>query len=140
MTSTLIAIPDRPWTRHLMLVVALLLLLSSAAHGTLGLSVVRSALAEAAAPADVVETVSLAWLLGSAAQVTFAGIVLLAWSRARRGDGSGLDGAAIVAAVYFLFGLGAFLASGFQPFFVLMFLVPAGLLGWAVLAARPRRF
>jgi len=131
-------IPDRSWTRHLMLAVALLLLLSSVAHGSLGLSTVRAALAQTAAPADVVEIVTFGWLLGSVAQLTFALIVLIAWRRARRGDGSGLAGASIVAAAYFLFGLGAFLATGFQPFYLMMFLVPACLLGWAVLAARPR--
>ena len=66
-------IPDRSWTRHLMLAVAVLLLLSSAAHGSLGLSTVRAALAQAAAPADVVEIVTFGWLLGSVAQFTFAG-------------------------------------------------------------------
>ncbi|HET8946516.1 MAG TPA: hypothetical protein VFQ07_06005 [Candidatus Polarisedimenticolia bacterium] len=140
MTPTaLTTLADRPWTRHLMLAVALLLLLSSVAHTVLGTSVVRGALAAIAAPADLVETVTLGWLLGSAAQLTFGLIVMAAWQRARRGDGGGLPGASIIAAVYVLFGLGAFLASGFQLFFLLMFVVPGGLLGWAVLAARPRR-
>ncbi|HEV8200274.1 MAG TPA: hypothetical protein VGS03_09655 [Candidatus Polarisedimenticolia bacterium] len=139
MTTTVTApIPDRSWTRHLMLAVALLLLLSSVAHGSLGLSTVRAALAQTAAPADVLEIVTFGWLLGSLAQLTFALIVLIAWRRARRGDGSGLEGASLVAAAYFLFGLGAFLATGFQPFYLMMFLLPGCLLGWAVLAARPR--
>lgn len=40
------SIPDRPWTRHLMLAVALLLLLSCGAHGIFGGSMVRQVLIE----------------------------------------------------------------------------------------------
>ena len=130
-------IPDRPWTRHLMIAVAALLLLSSGAHGVLGWKMLHAALVTAAAPDDIVRTVAIGWFLGSAAMVAFGLVVLVAWRRSRRRDGSGLHAAAIVAAVYFLFGLGAFLYSGFNTHFLLLFMVPAGLLGWAVRAALP---
>jgi len=130
-------IPDRPWTRHVMFVVAALLLLSSGAHGVLGWKMLHAALVDIAAPPDIVRTVAIGWFLGSAAMVAFGLVVLSAWRRARRGDGSGLQAAAIVAAVYLLFGLGAFLFSGFNTHFLLLFMIPAGLLGWAVRAALP---
>ena len=130
-------IPDRPWTRHLMLAVAVFLLLSSGMHGFWGWGMLRQVLVETGASSDLLETVALGWCLGSATMAGFALIVLVAWSRSRRRDGSGLMGAAIVAAVDFLFGLGAFVYSGFHPFFLVLFVIPAALLGWAVVAARP---
>ena len=130
-------IPDRPWTRHAMLAVALLLLLSSGAHGVLGWRMVSAALQAIAAPSDLSKTVAIGWFLGSAAMVAFGLVTLLAWTRARRRDGSGLQAATIVAAVYLLFGLGAFLYAGFNPHFLLLFMIPGGLLFWAVRAALP---
>jgi hypothetical protein len=128
-------IPDRPWTRHLMLTVAVLLLLSCGAHGIFGARMIRQVLIENGASADILETVTLGWSLGSAAMLAFALIVLAAWRRARQGDGSGFPGAAIVAVVYFSFGLGAFLYSRFSPHFLVLFMIPAALLGAAVFAA-----
>ena len=130
-------IPDRPWTRHAMLAVALLLLLSSGAHGFFGWKMLSGALQSIAAPYDVIRTVAIGWFLGSAAMLTFALVTLVAWSRARRRDGSGLLVTGIVAAVYFLFGLGAFLYAGFNPHFLLLFMIPGALLFWAVRAALP---
>lgn len=130
-------IPDRPWTRHVMLLIAAVFLLSSLAHGLLGWKMLHAALAGISAPRDVVRTVAIGWFLGSAAMVAFGVIVLAAWRRARRRDGSGLQGALVVAVVYFLFGLGAFLSSGFNTHFLLLFMIPAGLLAWAARAALP---
>ena len=128
-------IPDRPWPRHAMLAVAVLLLLSSGAHGVLGWRMLSGALQSIAAPHDIVRTVAIGWFLGGAAMVAFGLVTLVAWTRARRRDGSGLQAAGIVAAVYFLFGLGAFLYAGFNPHFLLLFMIPGALLGWAVRSA-----
>jgi hypothetical protein len=132
-------IPDRPWTRHLILAVALFLLLSSGMHGFFGWKFVHAALVEVHASNDLLETVALGWFLGSAAMVAFGLIAWSAWSRARRLDGGGLPSAGIVAAVYFLFGLGAFVLSGFQPHFLIFFMTPGALLGAALVASRPDR-
>ena len=111
------------WKRLLVLLVGLVFVLSSGAHGLLGWKMVHQALLDARTPVDVIDTVRLGWHFGSVAMAAFGVIVLLAWN-AMRGGGRPLLPATVVSATYILFGVAATVASGFSLHFVFLFVLP----------------
>lgn len=111
------------WKRLLVLLIGLLFVLSSGAHGILGWRMVHQALLDARTPVDVIDTVRLGWHFGSVAMAAFGVIVLLAWNT-MRGGGRPLLPATVVSAAYVLFGVGATIASGFSLHFVFLFALP----------------
>lgn len=112
------------------------MIVSAAAHGAGGGPQVRAEMAAAGAPADLIAGVTAGWHFGTAAMAAFGIILLVAATRLRRGDRSGMVPALAVAACYLVFGFAAFLLSGFKPFF-LMF-VATGLLAGAPWIGLPR--
>ena len=111
------------WKRILVLLVGLLFVLSSGAHGLLGWKLVHQALLDARTPVDVIDTVRLGWHFGSVAMAAFGVIVLLAWN-VMRGGGRPLLPATVVSITYILFGAAATIASGFSLHFVFLFVLP----------------
>jgi hypothetical protein len=124
-----------PWKRHLMLASALLLLASSLAHSFLGWRSLSPGLAAAGVADDLSGALAAGWHFGGVAMTAFATIVLVAWRRARRGDGSGLAMAQVIGAAYVVFGSAAFVLRSFAPFFMIFILPGAALL----LSSRPIR-
>jgi hypothetical protein len=109
---------SRPMRPILALIAGALMLLSSLMHGLLGWPVMRGELAKVGASAELVGLLAAGWLLGSAAMVAFGAIVIVAALRLRRGDRSGVFALRAIAACYLLFGTAAFVAQGFEPFFL----------------------
>lgn len=119
------------------IVAGVMMALSSAAHSLLGWPVMRASLAEAHAPADLVQGLAVGWHFGGAAILTFACIVL--WTFVRRLQGAPVPRVppAIVSVAYLVFGAGALAVSG-DPFF-LVFIVPGILLAFASFGSGPDR-
>ena len=108
-----------------------LLVLSAGAHCFLGGAALRAELVAANVPADLLRGAMIGWYFGGIAMLAFGGIVLHTFARQRPPAPASLAPAQIVAATYLLFGVGALVATGFDPFF-LVFLVPGLLLAAAV--------
>ena len=106
-------------------VAGLLMLASAAAHSVLGWRGMSQALASIQAPSDLTSGLATGWRWGSVAMVAFGLIVLLGAVRLRRGDTSLNTPVLIIAAFYFMFGVGAIVALG-EAFFLLF--VAKGLL------------
>lgn len=109
--------------------------LSAFAHGLGGWPALRPALDAAGVAADVSAALAVGWQFGSAAMAAFAAIVL--WTSARLWRGAGVDRvpARVVGLAYGGFGLVAFVARGFEPFF-LMFVAVGGLVVAAMSGGR----
>jgi hypothetical protein len=112
------------------IVVGVLLVLSAGAHSFLGGAAIRSELLAANVPADLLRGATIGWQFGGVAMLAFGGIVLHTFVRRREAAPVSLVPARIVAATYLLFGAGALVLTGFDPFF-LVFVVPGLLLALA---------
>lgn len=102
----------------LALIAGVFMLLSSLLHGLMGWPVVHGELAKVAAGAELVGVLGAGWLFGSAAMAALGAIVIVAALRLRRGDGSGVFALRFIALGYLVFGAAAFLAQGFEPFYL----------------------
>ena len=100
------------------LIAGLFMILSSAAHSLLGWKLLRAALVETHAPEELVQTLGLGWHFGGVAMLAFGGLVLMLFSRRLRGVDVSLMPAIVIGVTYVVFGAGAFLFSGFDPFFL----------------------
>ncbi len=116
------------------MVVGVLIVLSAVAHSAMGGPMLRKELAAAQVPDDLLRGALVGWHFGGAAMLAFGAIVLHTFVR-RRGDAASLVPARIIALAYLIFGALAFVASDFDPFF-LVFIGPGLLLA---LIAFPRR-
>lgn len=117
--------------RHVLILGAgVLMLLSAGAHAGLGLPMMRGALQNVHAGADLVAGFSTGWLLGSVGMATFGLIVIVSALRLRRHDLSGLVPIRIIAAAYLVFGIGAYVALNFESHFL-------GFIGIGLLAGLP---
>lgn len=115
---------------------ALLLLLSSAAHGLAGWQHMQGRLAELGAAADLQRGIQLGWQLGSVAMVVFGLIAgWLCWRR-WRGTDDGQVVLALLALGYGGYGVWALASTGETGFVV--FLIPAALIALAIPAPRTR--
>jgi hypothetical protein len=112
------------------------LVLSFGAHSLLGWKAVSEQLAATNAPAELVEGLGIAWRLGGAAMLGFAAIAARGFVLRRRGARGAMGPVAIVAATYFVYGLWAFVTSGFDPFFAVLFVLPGAALGFASMETR----
>lgn len=110
------------------LLVALNLLLSSAAHTFLGWKGLSAQLAATNAPADLIQGLRLGWQLGGAAMLVFGLIVAVTFLRRLP-----MMPAFLIAVMHVVFGAYAFASTG-NPFFFI-FIVPGVLL---LFAAWPR--
>jgi hypothetical protein len=109
------------------LAAAALLVLSSGAHSLLGWPVQRAALAEVHASADLVSGLAMGWHFAGAAILAFGIIAGWTFLRLLRGQPAWTRPVQVIGVVYFLFGIGALVASGFEPFF-LIFVIPGAML------------
>ena len=112
------------------IVAGVLLVLSAGAHSLLGGAALRAELVAANVPGDLLRGVMIGWHFGGVAMLAFGGIVLHTFLRRRETAPASLVPARIVAATYLLFGAGALVLTGFDPFF-LVFVVPGLLLALA---------
>ena len=116
------------------LIGALLLLLSSAAHGIAGWRHMQGRLAELGAAADLQRGMQLGWQLGSVAMVVFGLITgWLCWQR-WRGSSEGQVVLTVLVLGYGGYGLWALASTGETGFVV--FLIPAALIALAIPAPR----
>jgi hypothetical protein len=113
------------------------ILLSAIAHGFAGWPAMGAELTKIQAPADLVGTLAAGWLFGSAAMAALGTIVIVAAVRLRRGDASGAFALRVIGACYFVFGLIAFVAQGYEWFF-LNFVVTGLLAGAPVIGGDVR--
>lgn len=114
-------------------VAAAIILLSAFAHSVLGWRAMGDALAQTNAPADLVRGLGIGWVFGGACMLAFG--VTVAWtSRALwRGDAPPRVPLLAITACYLLFGAGAMVVSGGDPFY-LVFIVPGLLAAYAAVA------
>jgi hypothetical protein len=105
---------------------ALIMLLSAPAHSLGGWPQLQAELASIDAPGELVLGLQIGWHFAGVAMAGF-GVILLHHfvSRARGADGTVLP-VWTIGGLYALFGVTAFVAGGFDPFF-LVFIVPGGL-------------
>ena len=123
------------WRFVLGIVAAALMVVSAAAHTFLGGKQIRAALGATAVPTDLTKAIGIGWTFGGVAMLAF-GTIAIANLVARRNDpAASVAPLAITGAAYILFGLGALIVTGFDPFF-LIFVVPGVLLAAAL---SPRR-
>jgi hypothetical protein len=101
-----------------------LMVLSCFAHAIFGWQAVGGALRAAGTPPDLLTGVAVSWYLGSAAMAAFGAIAIVGGLRLRTGDRSGLMMMRIVAAVYVAYGMGAYIGTGFEVHFLMLFVVP----------------
>ena len=108
-----------------------MLVLSSAAHALLGWPSLRGELVAAHTPDELIRGLSLGWHFGGAAMLALGITVLVIFGGRLRGATTALWPAAVVAILYVAFGAYALVASQFELFFLLVFVVPGLLLGMA---------
>jgi len=113
------------------LIAGAILILSSAAHSFLGWNGLHDQLVAAQAPPDLVLGLKLGWQFGGVAILAFGIIVVALFARRFRGGSVSVLPAVVIAAAYLAFGAWALLASNFNLFFFLVFIVPGALLAVA---------
>jgi hypothetical protein len=111
--------------------VACFFALSFVAHSILGWGAVQGELTEANTPAALVLPIGIAWRLGGAAMLIFGGIVAQAFLARARKEPVSMFAPALVGAGYLAYGAWAWVASGFEPFFLILFVIPGALLALA---------
>lgn len=111
--------------------VALFFALSFVAHSILGWGAVQAELATAQVPDMLVLPLGIAWRLGGAAMLIFAGIVAQAFVSRVRGESPSMFAPALIGAGYLAYGTWAWVSSGFEAFFLLLFMIPGALLALA---------
>lgn len=116
------------------LLAAVMLIASSAAHATLGWKNVHEQLAAAKVPADLVTGLKIGWHFGGAVMLAMGIILLGLFARRMRGEAVTLVPAQIIAILYFVFGVWALVASGYDPF-PIVFIVPGVILLFASMGA-----
>ncbi|MFL6244633.1 MAG: hypothetical protein ACJ74H_01310 [Thermoanaerobaculia bacterium] len=116
-------------SRVLGIIAAIILIFSSAAHSLLGWDALGAQLAQANAPADLINGLRIGWQFGGACMMTFGIIALVIFVRRM----PSLPAFAI-GVLYVAFGAWALVASGFDPFMAI-FIVPGVML---LVAAWPR--
>ena len=117
---------------------SILIIANGFMHTLIGWKAMRGALEAAGVASDLTESLGLGWTFGGVAMFAF-GAIAIASLFARRHDLRASRGpVVIIALAYLLFGLGALVATRFDPFF-LVFIVPGALLGIAAWPGpRPR--
>ena len=117
------------------LIAAILIILSSAAHSLLGWKALGAQLAAAGAAKDLIGGLRIGWQFGGAAMLTFGLVAGMIFFHRLRGEDVPTFPAFWTALLYVVFGAWALVVSGFEPFFVGVFLVPGAML---LFAAWPR--
>lgn len=107
--------------------------LSVAPHSLVGWPTLRASLERANAPADLITGLALGWHFAGVSMLAFGCIVIATFVDVARRRPVSLRPAQIIAALYTIAGVAAFLASGRNPFFLVVFLLPGLLLGAAVM-------
>lgn len=121
--------------RNILVIVAGgLMLLAGCAHGILGWKFMHAELLKAHADAELISGLGVGWLWGGASMLTFGAIVTICGMQMRRGNSSGALAVRAIAVCYFVFGVAAFVAEGFDPHF-LIFAVLGLLAGASFLGA-----
>lgn len=105
------------------LVAGATMILSGAAHSLLGWKELRAALEQARVPDDLIRPLGMGWNFGGAAMLAFGCIVVTLFSKRLKGAAASLMPAIVIGTTYVAFGVWAFAASLFDPFF-LVFVVP----------------
>lgn len=117
--------------RKLRLVLGLLagglLLLSSIAHSVLGWAALQTELDPTGIGPDLRLALGISWRLGGAAMIAFGTIVIATMLRLRRGEATWTFPATVIGLVYLLYGAWAWVLSGFDPFFFLLFVLPGAM-------------
>ena len=116
------------------LLAALLLIASAFAHAFLGWPPFQSILEQAGVDADAIAALEVGWYFGSLAMLAFGAIVFLAAARAIRGERAATGSLWIIGGAYTAYGAVAYVASDFNPHFLLF--VVTGLLVAAVAALK----
>jgi len=104
------------------LVAGAMMILSGAAHSLLGWKELRAALEQARPPDELIRPLGIGWNFGGAAMLAFGCILVTLFSKRLKGATS-LMPAIVIGTTYVTFGVWAFAASHFDPFF-LVFVVP----------------
>ena len=123
------------WRFVVGMVGAALIVASGCAHTLVGWKVMRAGLVAAGAPLELVTGLGIGWIFGGVSMFGFGSIAIATILARRRGVASTRGPIVIIAIVYIVFGLGALVASRFDPFF-LIFILPGLLLAMSVWPSR----
>lgn len=102
--------------------------LSAVAHSILGWAALEPEVQALGADAELVEAIGIAWRLGGAAMLIFAGLCAHTLIQRRRSPAAPLTPLVIVGGGYAAYGAWAVAVSGGEAFFAVLFLVPGLLL------------
>lgn len=114
------------------------LLLSSIAHAFLGWPTLEALLKVAEVQPELTGALAVGWYFGSVAMLAFGLIVGHSAWRMWQGAAVSTVPAGIIAALYLLFGLGAYLSRDFNPHF-LLFVLTGVLVGIFAFWRRPEK-
>jgi hypothetical protein len=123
------------WRSVVGIAASLLIIASGFAHTLVGWKAMRAQLAASGVADDLIDSLGMGWTFGGVAMFGFGAIAIASFLGRRTNPRASLGPVAIIALVYVIFGLGALVASRFDPFF-LVFLVPGLLLAIAAWPAR----
>jgi hypothetical protein len=112
----------------LVLVGGAILVLSFFAHAIFGWKAVGGALRAAGTPGELMTDVAAVWFLSNTAMAAFGLVTIVSGLRLRRGDRSGVAALRILGVAYALYGAAAFVLTGYNPHFFLLFVLPGCLL------------
>ncbi len=79
-------------------------------------------------PSELRIDVAAVWFFSSVSMGAFGLASLVAGHRLRRGDRSGVTVLRIIGVAYVLYGAAAFVLTGYNPHFLIMFVLPGSLL------------
>ncbi|GDX82861.1 hypothetical protein LBMAG42_46720 [Deltaproteobacteria bacterium] len=117
---------------------AALLALSAFGHSVIGWSVLAPEVKAAGADDEMLTTLAISWRLGGAAMLIFSALVVDTLRRHRRDARVSLAPLVIIGAGYCLYGAWAFVTSGMEPFFFVLFVVPGAVLAASGIERRDR--
>lgn len=97
----------------------------SAAHSILGWKGMRAALVQTSIPLDLLRGLAIGWHFGGGAMLVMGLIVVSTFFEQGKGRSTSLRPVGMIAVFYFVYGMGAWWIGDRNPFFLIIFVLPA---------------
>jgi len=117
---------------------AVLITLGAFGHGFVGVIPIREAIAASSLPPSVTRPLWIVWYGTSLSMITYGLLLFWAWPALHAGSSSRSMPALIVGAFYVLVGIGAYVYSGRDPFWLMFILIGAIAIGATWVLGSPR--
>jgi hypothetical protein len=118
-------------------IVAITITLGAYGHGFLGIKPVEAAIAATTLSPDILRVIWIVWYDVSGSMLTFGVLLFWAWPSVKTGSSSRSGVPLIIGAFYAATGIGAYLYSGREPFWLLFVTQGVILIGTTLLLLRP---